>query len=265
MPFHQPDTVRYFTFNSLTDCGIKHAILTRRGGVSPQPWQSLNVGATVGDDQVRVTENRRRSFEVMGFDYGSLFDVWQVHGNNVVCADKPRLTDYSYQKADAILTNKTQIALFMRFADCVPIFLYDPIQKIIGLVHAGWMGTVNRVSTKAINIMHARYGSKPNNILAAMGPSIGPDHYQIGVDVMTKVREAFGQDASGLLSTKHDHGKLGYYLNLWNANKLVLEQAGVHEIEIASICTACYVEDWYSYRAEKGNTGRFGAIITLSS
>jgi hypothetical protein len=265
MPFHQPDTVRYFKFNSLTDSGIKHAILTRRGGVSPPPWHSLNVGATVGDDRVRVTENRRRSFEVMGFDYGSLFDVWQVHGNNVVCADKPRLTDDSYQKADAILTSEQHVTLFMRFADCVPIFLYDPIEKIIGLVHAGWMGTVNRVSTNAINIMHARYGSKPNNILAAIGPSIGPDHYQIGVDVVTKVWEAFGQDASGLLEIKQGPEQSNTYLNLWDANKLVLEESGVRKVEIASICTACSVEDWYSYRAEKGNTGRFGAIITLSS
>jgi YfiH family protein len=263
MPFNQVDSIRYFTFNSFTNCSIKHAILTIRGGISPPPWHSLNIGATVGDEQNRVEENRKKTFEVLGFDYKNRFDVWQVHGNDVVCADKPRAENEIIHKADAIITDVKHVTLLMRFADCVPILLYDTVLKVIGLVHAGWKGTVNRVAAKAVDTMCERYGTLPVNIMAGIGPSIGPDHYQIGMDVFTKVNETFNKDASGLLTTNRNQGKMSYHLNLWKTNKMVLEQAGVNKIEIASICTACNLDDWYSHRAENGKTGRFGALVAL--
>lgn len=259
MSFHESQGVRYFSFESLASEKLPHAILTRQGGVSPEPWDSLNVGGTVGDDRPRVIENRLRSFHALGRDPQSMFDVWQVHSADVVIANAPHSFAPPELKADAIITDNPDITLFMRFADCTPILLYNPVRSVIGLVHAGWMGTVKQVAAAAIDAMTAAYGSRPADILAAIGPSIGPDHYEIGEDVITRVRAAFHGDAENLLVRHGDR----LHFDLWEANKLSLVQAGVRQIEISGLCTACHPDDWYSHRAEKGKTGRFGALVAL--
>ena len=263
MTFLQSDTVRYFTFSSLAIHNLTHAVFTRHGGVSPSPWYSLNLGATVGDSATCVLENRQRAFHAVHCEYDTLFDVWQVHSDVVVTTDSPRLPGNPYQRADAILTDSSNVTLMMRFADCVPILLYDPHREVVGLVHAGWLGTVKGVVVNAIQAMQLNYHSQPADIIAAIGPSIGPDHYLVGADVIHQVNQVFGVDASGLFrqSTQVEPGKA--YFDLWQANQRLLEKAGVHQIEIARICTACNLSDWYSHRAESGRTGRFGAIIKL--
>lgn len=221
MSMVQHNGLSYFQFDSL---GIKHAIFTRHGGVSPEPWGSLNVGGTVGDDLARVRENRILSFQAMGCAPDTIFDVWQVHSADAVCANAPRPVDESYRQADIILTDKEDVTLFMRFADCVPLLMYDPRTGVVGI-----------------------------------GPSIGPDHYEIGADVILQVMQKFGNDSERVL--KSHSGKI--HFNLWEANRMLLERAGVQHIEISGICTACNTRDWFSHRAEKGRTGRFGALITL--
>jgi YfiH family protein len=264
MPFHQSSTVRYYSFESLEEAGVAHGVFTRGGGVSPQPWSSLNVGATVGDDPGNVHENRQRAFQALCRPFESLFDVWQVHGTEVVCADAPRPGDQAHQKADVILTDRPGVTLFMRFADCVPIYLYDLRHRVVGLVHAGWLGTVRQAAAVAIQAMQARYGSHPQEVLAGIGPSIAAHHYEVGSEVISQVQAAFGAEASGLLLTPNGACSEGHaLLDLWAANRLVLERAGVRHIEIAGICTACCLDDWYSHRAERGQTGRFGALIAL--
>jgi hypothetical protein len=264
MPFHQSDKIRYYSFDSLDESGVMHAALTRHGGVSPQPWSSLNVGATVGDVPGNVHENRLRSFQAFGRPFESLFDVWQVHSKEIVCAQAPRPPDQTHQKADAILTDRPGVTLFMRFADCVPIFLYDPVKKVVGLVHAGWLGTVQQVAAVAVEAMRACYGSRPQDILAGIGPSIAAHHYEVGPEVVAQVQVAFGADAAGLLLSANGGSVEGRaLLDLWAANRLALERTGVRRVEVAGICTACNLEDWYSHRGEKGQTGRFGALIAL--
>jgi len=264
MPFHQTDLVRYYTFESLADAGVRHAVITRRGGVSPAPWASLNVGGTVGDDAERVLENRKRSFHALGRPLVSLYDVWQVHGIDVVCAQTPRSPGSPHLKADTILTNQIGVTLFMRFADCVPIFLFDPKQRAIGLVHAGWLGTVQFNAARAVQTMQDQYGTRPQDILAGVGPSIGPHHYPVGPEVVQRVRKAFGSDSSELLhSPNGGDPESEVQFDLWSANSLVLQQAGVHRIEVSGICTACDLDNWYSHRGEKGRTGRFGALVAL--
>jgi YfiH family protein len=260
MPLQSKDGIRYFQFETLGD-GITQAIFTRKGGVSPAPWAELNLGGTVGDDPKRVLKNRHIALMTLGCDPGSIYDVWQVHGVNVAIANSPRPQEMPHLHADIILTNTPGITLLMRFADCVPVLLHDPIQKVVGIAHAGWLGTVRGVARIAVDAMVTNFGSKPGKILAAIGPSIGPDHYQVGPDVVAQVRQAFKSDSSSLLSGKN--GAL--YFDLWAANRLSLEQAGVEQIEVANLCTACNTKDWYSHRAEHGLTGRFGAIISLSS
>ena len=167
----------------------------------------------------------------------------------------------AYQQADILLTDNPRVTLFMRFADCTPILLYDPVKQVVGSVHSGWLGTVRGASNAAVRAMQERYDSNPADILAAIGPAIGPDHYEVGEDVIVQVQDAFGVDAELLLET---HGA-SIHFNLWNANQILLERAGVRQIEIAGICTACHPTDWFSHRGEKGKTGRFGAMIALQN
>jgi YfiH family protein len=256
MSMIQHNGLRYFQFDSLC---TRHAVFTRHGGVSPEPWGSLNVGGTVGDDLERVRENRLRSFQAMDCAPESIFDVWQVHSADVVCAKAPRPIGESYRQADIIFTDKASVTLFMRFADCVPLLLHDPRNGVIGIAHAGWMGTLREVATSSVNAMKKNYGSHPEELVVGIGPSIGPDHYEIGADVILQVMQKFGDDSERVL--KSHSGKI--HFNLWEANRMFLEQAGVQKIELAGICTACNTGDWFSHRAEKGRTGRFGALISL--
>ena len=256
MPFQHHDNLRFFQFNTLQ---AKHAIFTRHGGLSPEPWHSLNVGGTVGDDLTRVRANRNMSLKVMGCAPESVFDVWQVHGADVVCATAPRPDTESVRQADIILTDKPELTLYMRFADCVPILFHDPRKGVVGVAHAGWVGTLRDVATAAINAMTKQYGSNPADVIAGIGPSIGPDHYEVGSDVILQVMQKFGDDSEQLL--KSNNGKI--HFDLWKTNRILLEKAGVEKIEVAEICTACNTNDWFSHRAEKGRTGRFGALISL--
>ncbi len=259
MPFYQDGPIRYFRFASFEKAGVRQAIFSRRGGVSPAPWKSLNFGASVGDDLERVRKNKEVALGCLGVDPGSVYDVYQVHGSEIVATDRPLAKNEAHIKADGIITNHPGLTLLMRFADCVPIFLLDTRQKAIGVVHAGWAGTVNKIAEKALILLRQHYGSQPEDILAGIGPAIGLDHYEIGDDLQNKVRLAFQDDAEKLIRVRD--GKT--HLDLWKANALVLHQAGVRQVEIAGICTQCHMEDWYSHRGEYGKTGRFGAVLGL--
>lgn len=260
MPFQETEGLRFFTFDSFTGSELTHAVFTRHGGVSPAPWDALNVGGTVGDERENVRENRSRSFRALGRDPHSLYDVWQVHSADVVLANAPHDASPPELKADAIITDNPKVTLFMRFADCVPILLYDPRRNAAGIVHAGWQGTVKHAAAAAVRGMQSAFGSRPADIYAGIGPSIGPDHYEIGSDVIARVREAYGDDADSLLISQADQT----HLDLWSANRFSLQRAGVEKVEVAGLCTACHAQDWYSHRAQKGKTGRFGALIAVS-
>jgi polyphenol oxidase len=261
MPFAQSASTRYFTFASFSTHNLVHGIFTRQGGISPVPWASLNMGGGVGDDPKCVRENSRRAFAALGRPFESNFDVWQVHSADVVCTDAPRPSGAPYIKADVILTDKPEITLFMRFADCVPVLLYDPKQRVVGVAHAGWLGTVRLTLKAAIETMQSHYSCKPEDILAGIGPSIGLHHYQVGPDVIAQVQAVFGENSASLLQDEGGAVKF----DLWEANRLILKSCGVEQIEVAGICTACNLDDWYSHRGEKGKAGRFGALIGLAS
>ncbi|MBA4384247.1 MAG: peptidoglycan editing factor PgeF [Anaerolinea sp.] len=239
--------------------GCLHGFFTRKGGVSIGQWTSLNQGGTVGDERLHTIENRKRAFSFFDRKVESIFDVWQVHGNNVICAETPRVLDEPHTKADAILTNKPELSLFMRFADCVPILLFDPVKKVVGSVHAGWKGTVNNIVGDAVKKLQEKYDVIPSDIIAGIGPSIGPDHYVVGDEVQAMAEKTFGDDINQVISFKNRK----IHFNLWRANEYLLEKQGVKAIECARICTACNLDDWYSHRAENGATGRFGALIAL--
>lgn len=258
MPFSQQNGVRSYQFEIFNGHPLSQGIFTRQGGVSPSPWKSLNVGGTVGDDPERVVSNRSQVFESLGREVSSLHDVWQVHSADVVHAKLPRGNNPAL-KADIIITSNPQVTLFMRFADCVPIYIYDPQAHAIAMVHAGWLGTVRRAAEIAVKAMIATFGSSAEHLLAGIGPSIGPDHYEVGQDVLTQFSASFGEHASQHIIAREQQT----FLNLWSANQYLLEQQGVSEIEIAGVCTACHNDDWFSHRAEQGRTGRFAALFNL--
>jgi polyphenol oxidase len=261
MHFHEAGALRYYTFESFDRYGLIHGMFTRHGGVSPAPWASLNLGGTVGDTREHVVENRQRIFSIFGRPVESIFDSWQVHGREVICTEKPRPLDTPHQKADAVLTHSPEITLFMRFADCVPVFLFDPNRRVIGMAHAGWRGTVDRVVAASVERMQTEYGSNPADLLAGIGPSICVEHYEIGQsqEVVETVRHAFGRNADAVL--RRIDGAI--HFDLWKANQVVLEESGVRQIEQAGLCTFCNNQDWYSHRAEKGKTGRYGALLAI--
>ena len=254
----QTGSLVYLQFKSLLLPNLVHGVFTRHGGLSPDPWCSLNLGGTVGDDPDRVAENRRRLFFALERPVNSVFDIWQVHSASVVVADGPR-NDRPHIKGDIILTDDPSVTLLMRFADCVPILLYDPQRRAIGIAHAGWLGTVRRAAESAVQAMVQTFQSDPTDIMAGLGPSIGPDHYAVGAEVVEQVEASFGREASHHLVRRD--GKT--YLDLWSANQALLQGQGVVNIEVPRICTACHIQDWYSHRSEGGKTGRFGAVIAL--
>ncbi len=259
MPFYEQRGLRFYSFDIFSRA-VTQAVFTRRGGVSSAPWQSLNLGGSVGDDPAHVAENRVRVFQTMGRDPASLHDVWLVHGTDIVYADAPRPLDQPPLRADIIFTDNPAVTLFMRFGDCVPILFHDPLKNVIGLAHAGWMGTIRGVVKSAVEGMQSRYGCKPENIVAGIGPSIGIDHYEVGEDVISQFHEKYQQDADKILQTRDG----STYLDLWTANAIQLQNAGVEQIQISGVCTACHLDDWFSHRAEKGKTGRFGALMALA-
>jgi YfiH family protein len=227
--------------------------------VSLPPYASLNQANTVGDPREHIFENRRRSFEAIQRPVESIFDVWQVHGTTVICSEAPRPLDEPHQKADAIFTQNPEVTLFMRFADCVPILLFDPRTRTIGIIHAGWQGTVKQIVRVAIETIQEHYQVNPADLVAGIGPSIGKCHYQVGDEVVDAVKTSFGAQANNLLETRDDKS----YFDLWEANRTLLVNAGVSKIQVAEICTACNTQDFFSHRAENGSTGRFAAALYL--
>ncbi len=259
MPFRQMGSLRFYQFETFVHPGLVHAIVTRQGGVSPEPWHSLNVGGNVGDERARVRENLKRACAVVKRDPQSIYDVWQVHSARVVRANSPR-SGRELKKADVIITNDPGVTLFMRFADCVPIFFHDPKHRAIGLAHSGWLGTVRGAPVAAVRTLAEAFGTHPEDLHVGIGPAIGPDHYPIGSEVVERVRGKFGSKARDHLRV-HD-GEI--YLDLWSANRDLLEREGIKSVEVAELCTACHLEDWYSHRGEGRITGRFGAMIALN-
>lgn len=210
-----------------------------------------------------VEERRRRINLALGLGSNSLAAGKQVHADHVeaiVSAPAGRPGHLYLPSADAVVTNIDGITLFSLHADCVPILLYDPRKRAIGLAHAGWKGTVLRIAGKTVRKMNETFGCQPADILAAVGPSIGPDCYEVGEDVVAAARKGLHDDE--ILVPRGDSK---WSLDLWTANRLSLREAGVPSanIENGGICTHCHHDEFFSHRAEKGQAGRFGAFIAL--
>lgn len=237
-----------------------HGVFTRHGGVSAVPWASLNLGGNVGDDPAAVQENHERMYLALGLPRARACSVWQVHSADVVYAPGPAPGRRWLAAADGLITDQPNTPLAMRFADCTPILIADTQRGAIGIAHAGWRGTTRGVGGALVRAMSAAFGSRPGDLAAGIGPAIGPRRYQVGAEVVQAVQAHFGA-TDGLIA--HDAADGSAYLDLWAANRIELERAGVGQIEVAALCTAEHTDDFFSHRAERGHTGRFGAVISL--
>ncbi len=258
MPIHQSKGITFLTSEVLDFYKIKHGFFMRHGGTSPFPWKSLNMATSVGDSKENVIENRKRVADALHIDQFSFYDLWQVHSNDVVIAEKPRSRDVPHVRADASITNKSNVALLMQFADCVSMLFYDPEQRVIASAHAGWKGTLSGIAAETIIAMIEKYNCEPKNIISVIGPSICREHYQIGEDVASKVSSVFKPEENVLTFIQEKT-----FMDLPTANKTVLEKLGLINIEQMDICTFCNKEDWFSHRGESGKTGRFASVITF--
>jgi hypothetical protein len=271
MPFSESGEIETFYFDRLRESGLAHGIFTRRGGVSPEPWGTLNAGSLVGDAPERVAENLRRACLSLGREPVSLRLVRQVHGNDVQffpepngAVDRRHFTDLlraaEMPEADALVTASERLTLAMRFADCVPILLYDPVARAVGIAHAGWRGTLLDVAGRTVSEMVRLFGTKPADLLAGIGPSICPDHYEVGPEVVEQVEAVFGTETGRVI--RSENGRTSF--DLWSANRLLLESAGVRQVDVAGECTVDAPERWYSHRGEGGATGRFAVLAGIA-
>lgn len=254
----QRDRLAYYQFESMP--GVTHGVFTRRGGASGAPWGALNLGGNVGDDPAAVAENYRRVYAALGVAGERACSTWQVHGNDTVIVDGPVPGRRWVALADGLVTNQPGVPLVMRYADCVPVLFHDPVQGVIGIAHAGWRGTVQGAALSVAQTMADAFGSAFADIRAGIGPSIGPDRYQVGEEVVAAVDAYFG---TGHTLIRRDPADGTAYLDLWAANAEDLQRHGLRHIEVAGICTASNTDEFFSHRAEHGQTGRFVAVMAL--
>lgn len=253
-----------YTFDSLSSLPVTAHVTTRHGGVSPAPWNSLNFSVTRGDTRERVQENRRRLAQTLGIDASNLTYCQQVHGTGVAKVD---WNDAGVLQVgcDAIISDAVGLPLALVFADCVPLLLYDRARHVLGLCHAGWRGTVNGAAAATLWAMQAAYDVNPANVVACIGPSIGPQSYEVGNEVF-ELAQAKLPNAGDFFTYPNSNGGKPLF-DLWRANATQLIEAGVppEQIEISGIDTARTTEDFFSHRAEAGRCGLFSMVAWLGA
>mgnify|MGYP005782729799 FL=1 len=263
------DSVPYLEYPMLKNTGIvRHGFSTRLGGVSEGYYASMNLSFDRGDRKEAVAENFRRIGEALGVRCEDMVLSRQTHTTNVrIVTDADRgmgiTRERDYTDVDGLVTNVPGICLVTSYADCVPLFFVDPVKKVIGLSHSGWRGTVGKIGRKTVELMHERFGSDPADILAAVGPSVCMDCYEVSSDVIEKFKEAFPENCWEQLFYEKPDGK--YQLDLWKANELIFLESGIlpEHIAVTNVCTHCNSDILYSHRAAGDKRGNLCAFLAL--
>lgn len=235
---------------------LLHAIFTRLGGVSAPPYATLNLSHSVGDDPRAVAANHRRVYAALDVRAEQVATCHLTHSTHAFVVTRLSQTGL-LGKGDILVTAYPGIYLFMRFADCLPILLHDPVRNAVGLAHAGWRGTLQNVAGAAVRAMTDGLGCQAKDIQAVLGPGIGPCCYEVGEEVVRAARAVFADDQTVLRPA----GTRKAFFDLRQANRQQLLAAGVGQVTIMNLCTACHPHIFFSHRAERGHTGRFGVII----
>lgn len=250
--------LEYLTAEGIT---APHCFTTRFGGVSVGHLASLNLGTGRGDDRENVIENYRRIGLALGFAPEDVVMARQTHSDIVRKVTRENrgagLVAEPLEECDALVTNEPGVALFVSTADCTPILLHDPVTGAVGAAHAGWRGTASAIGAKTVEAMVAHFGSKPEDIRAAIGPNVGFCHFETDADVPNAMRQAFGEEVEAFIRPQGDK----YYVNLKEINALILRRAGVRHIEISEACTMCQPDRFWSHRVTRGLRGAQGGII----
>ena len=247
---------------------VTSAFSTRLGGVSEGYYSSLNLSFDRGDDPARVLENFKRIGASMGVAVEDMVLSKQTHTTNVRVVteeDKGKgvIRERDYTDVDGMITNVPGICLVTSYADCVPLYFVDPVKKAIGLSHSGWRGTVGKIGKNTVQLMQENFGSKPEDLLAAVGPSVCMDCYEVSEDVIEQFKEAFEKKYWEDLLYKKENGK--YQLNLWKANELIFLESGIlpEHMAITNVCTHCNSKILYSHRTMGNNRGNLCAFLAL--
>lgn len=249
--------------------GFYHGFSTRLGGVSQGIYESMNLSFQRGDEKEHVLENYRRMADAIGFSLEKIVCSDQTHTTNIRVvnerdAGKGVLKEKDYRDVDGLVTNVPGLTLATSYADCVPLFFIDPVQRAVGLSHSGWKGTAGRIGAKTLEVMAKEYGTRPEDVYAAIGPSICQECYEVSRDVA----EIFLQVFSGYAKDKtliYEKPGDKYQLNLWRANEIVLTEAGIlpEHLSFPEICTCCNPNFLFSHRASKGKRGNLSAFLGI--
>ena len=260
--------MEYLTFPIFEETGtVTHLVSTRLGGVSTGDCASLNFSYVRDTDKAAVDENFRRMAEVFDAEMDAFVCSDQTHTTNVrLVTEKDRgkgvTRQRDYSDVDGLVTDVPGLILSTFYADCVPLLFFDPIHRAIGCSHSGWRGTVGEMGRVTVEAMEKYFGSRPEDILAAVGPSICRDCYEVGEEVAEEFENLFSGEAGEVLTAK-GNGK--YLLDLWKANEKVLLSSGIRRehLAVTDICTCCNSEYLFSHRASRGKRGNIGAFIML--
>lgn len=266
--------IEYLSFPKLEESGAAvHMVSTRIGGASSGIYSTLNFSYKRGDDPKCVDENYRRTAEIFGVGMDSFVCSEQTHTTNVrVVTNQDRgkgVTAFKdYADVDGLVTNVPGLILTTIYADCVPLLFVDPVKRAIGCSHAGWRGTAAEMGRVTVETMVREYGCDPADILAAIGPSICQDCYEVSADVAQAFEALFAREKYSFVNLEEilldkQNGK--YQLDLWKANEAVLLASGIRRehLSVTDICTCCNPDYLFSHRASKGKRGNLGAFIML--
>ena len=261
--------VPYLSFPMFRDTGlVTDGFSTRLGGVSKGCFSSLNLSFDRGDDRAAVAENFRRMGEALGVRCEDMVLSQQTHTTNIrIVTDEDRgkgiTRERDYTDIDGLITNVPGICLVTTYADCVPLYFLDPVKKVIALSHSGWRGTVGKIGKKTVELMHDNFGSDPADILAAVGPSVCQDCYEVSADVIDRFKEVFDRSVWDELFYGKPDGK--YQLDLWKANEKIFLEAGIRKdhIAVTNVCTHCNSGLLYSHRAMGDKRGNLCAFLAL--
>ncbi len=260
MAFHTviQGKLEYLTADAIT---AVHGFTTRRGGVSQGYLESLNLGLNRGDDPAHLMENYRIVAGALGFSLDGLALTRQTHTDVVRVVDRSNGGEGLFRPVpvacDGLITNTPGMTLAVFTADCTPILLHDPVTGAVGAVHAGWRGTVADIAGKAVAAMQREFGSRPQDIQAAIGPNIAQCCFETGEDVPQAVRELLGQDAQRFLESRGAK----YHVDLKGVNQYLLRRSGVKTIDISGDCTVCQSDRFWSHRVTQGKRGAQAAFI----
>jgi polyphenol oxidase len=266
---HEQGELAYFSYPLFEPFEqILCVVSSKKGGVSAQPFDSLNLALSVGDDPVAVMTNRERLCKTIGVEVDAMTIAQLVQGTHVELVTSSSRGLNAAEKAqrfvdtDGLITNVADVPLFIFIADCAALSFFDPKRKVIGIGHAGWRGAVGGIARKMVEAMNRAFDCNPADVLVGISPSIGPCCYQVREDVFAAFQGAYPKQASTFFVQQPD-GSI--HLDMWKALTYQLQSSGIQEahIELAGICTACHTDVFYSNRSEGGLSGRFTGMIAL--